>query len=119
MFCLDDYDIDLYGTEIADEWAFVDLIFLPCNIKESVIFGDEDDSIDPQCVKDLEKQVEYVGGLNFLVLTNDESFVQDQYGEFAVDLSSKIINVQTDPYTPSWIPGLIQTDVLQDEIDFI
>ena len=51
MFCLDDYDWDLYGTEIADEWAFVDLVFLPCNIKESVIFGDKVDSIiDPQCV---------------------------------------------------------------------
>ena len=53
MFCLDDYDIDLYGTEISDEYAFLDLVFLPCNINEFTIYGDEENIVDPQCVNDL------------------------------------------------------------------
>ena len=75
MFCLDDYDIDIFGAESSDEWAFIDIVVIPCNVKESAIFEDGDDSIDPQCIGDFEKQVEYIGGLNYLFLVNEESFV--------------------------------------------
>ena len=74
MYCLDDYDVDVFGAESGDEWAFIDIIFLPCNMKESVLWEDGNDKIDPQCVRDFTKQVNYIGGLNFLVLANEESF---------------------------------------------
>ena len=75
MFCLDDYDFDLYGTESSDEYAFIDLVYMPCNVKESSTISDiEDDKIDPQCVGDFDKMVEYVGPINYVILTNEESF---------------------------------------------
>ena len=55
MFCLDDYDIDLYGAESGDEWAYIEVLFLPCNVKESVLYTDGADKIDPQCVNDFTK----------------------------------------------------------------
>ena len=43
-------------------------------MKDSAIFEGGSDSIDPQCVNNLDKQIEYIGGLNFLILTNEETF---------------------------------------------
>ena len=54
MFCLDDYDIDIYGNEQSDEFAFVDLILMPCNVKLSALYEGEDDRIGPECVNDLD-----------------------------------------------------------------
>ena len=42
MFCLDDYDIDVFGAESSDEWSFLDIVVIPCNVKESAIFEDGD-----------------------------------------------------------------------------
>ena len=56
--------------------------------------------------------VDYLGPVNFLILTNEESFKQDKYGSYAVDHHSTIFNIQSDTKTASYIPGLVQTDVL-------
>ena len=51
---------------------------MPCNVKLSALYEEvKDDRIDPQCVNDLDQIIEYLGPINFLILTNEESFVQD------------------------------------------
>ena len=74
MFCLDDYDVEIFGTEQSDNSAFIDFVLLPCNVKESAIFKDGVDRIDPECVHDLDKQEEYIGAPNYRILANSETF---------------------------------------------
>ena len=67
MFCLDwSDDILLYGNEKNEEYQRIELVLTPCNYLHTHL-GFEGDTIHPECVADLEKQIEYLGPLDFMI----------------------------------------------------
>ena len=74
LFCIDweSAAIDLYGTEATGNYAYIDIIILPCNVKLSEITPGSDDRIHPECIWDLEKQQEYMQPPALITLHNQE-----------------------------------------------
>lgn len=77
--------------------------------------GYKDDSIHPECVADLEKQIEYLGPLDFMLYHTEQVFVHGEYDEKSVRFQSTLLNQQIDERKPNWINTLIQRSVLGDE----
>ena len=116
MFCLDwdSQDILIYGNERNDEYQRIELVLTPCNYLHTHL-GYKDDKIHPECVADLEKQIEYLGPLDFVLYHTEEVFVPNGFDEHSIRSQSVIWNQQVDQFKPNWINTLIQKNQLSDE----
>ena len=80
MMCLDwsngDEDYFVYGREVDIQYQRIDVVMTPCNFIYT-LNGIKDDTVSDDCVPDLEKQVEYLGPLNWLVYFTEEVLQQD------------------------------------------
>ena len=88
-------------------------MLLPCNHKLTTL-GAKDDRIDENCVADLDKQIEWLGAINFLIYHNQETFREEEYGALKVDRHAELANIQTDQFRPNWIDARIQKNSLGD-----
>ena len=62
--CLNWSDVELQGNRIQDSYKLLDVMFLPCNVKESVFsVGGEyfEDRIPENCNYNKEEFLEYLG----------------------------------------------------------
>ena len=63
MLCIDfedgDEPIQIWGEESADNWQRLEVILTPCNYIHTELNYDRD-SVHPECVTDLNKQIEYM-----------------------------------------------------------
>ena len=67
MYCLDEtQELEIYGTENNMNYQRVEILFVPCNYLHEEL-GYTEDSVYKDCVADLDKQVEYLGPLNWKV----------------------------------------------------
>lgn len=75
MFCLDWHDakLRLYGNEKNTNFQRLEIIFLPCNYLHTHL-GYEGDSVHPECVADLQQQIDYLGPLDFMIYHTQEGF---------------------------------------------
>ena len=74
MLCVewtDENPFEIFGYEHEDEYSRLEVVLLPCNYLHTQL-GYEDDSIHPECIGDLESQIQYVGPSQMLILTNQE-----------------------------------------------
>ena len=72
MFCIDwndDDPFELLGRQQDDEYTRLEVLLNPCNYKHTML-GYQEDSIHPECVADLEEQMEYLGACQMLILVN-------------------------------------------------
>ena len=81
--------------------------------------GGKQDRIDPECVDDLQKQIDYLGSLNFVTYYNRQQFVVNEFGEKRIEKLSTIQAIQADQYRPTWIKASVQKDMLNDEIEVL
>ena len=118
--CLDWSGVELQGEDPAYNTKTIDVMFIPCNMKETLL-GDatEDDRIPQNCNYDKDKLIEYLGPIQMLIYKNIGSFQQDEYGNERVKKESSISRIQVDEYRPSWINTKISNNVLYDETQFI
>ena len=92
MFCLEwSDDIQVYGNEKNDFHQRIEIVLVPCNYQH-VELGDVGDTIHPECVEDLQKQIEYLGPINFMIYHTEDVFQQEEYGERAVVSQSILLN---------------------------
>ena len=110
--------IELYGPESGGTYGELDLALLPCNTR-LIPHGARDDRISPQCVANLDKQIEYIGATNLIVYYNQATFVEDDFSEARIDRHSTIRNIQVDQYRPNFVFGKIQASKLVDSIDLV
>ena len=57
MFCLDwndDEPFELIGNSIDDNYTRLEIVLVPCNYMHTQL-GYQDDSINPECIGDLEE----------------------------------------------------------------
>ena len=72
MFCIDDFkNYVIYGNEKNSEYQRFEVVLVPCNYLHT-LFGYTEDSIHPECVADLNEQLEYLGPLNLKVYHTQE-----------------------------------------------
>lgn len=68
---------DLYGTEGLDKSsATLDVQFLPCNVKETLLGGTED-RIPAKCNVDQKAAIGYVGPMQMVAIFNEGNFQMD------------------------------------------
>lgn len=92
LYCLDEEDFDylLFGTQEVKTFGSLQFMAVPCNMRLTHIGAKTDDRIDPNCVDDLQKQIEYLGSLNFVVYYNRQQFVVNEFGEGRIEKLSTI-----------------------------
>ena len=84
MFCIDwSKERLIYGNENNQNFQRIDILMNPCNYLHTHI-GYEGDTIDPECIADLEKQIEYLGPLDFMLYYTEGIFVQRSYGSESI-----------------------------------
>ena len=75
--CLDMRDIPLYGEDPATNTANIDVMFLPCGMKESLLGHHENLSVDripEDCNFDRDEMLDYLGSLQMYIWSNAGSF---------------------------------------------
>ena len=61
MFCIDaDETIRIYGNENNNNYQRIEILLTPCNYLHTHL-GYEGDSVHPDCIADLDQQMEYLG----------------------------------------------------------
>lgn len=72
MYCLDlDEEISLFGNERNDNYASLEIVLVPCNYVHSHL-GYEGDSIHPECIADIAKQIEYLGPIDLMLYYSED-----------------------------------------------
>ena len=72
MFCLDwSEDISIYGNERNDNYQRIELVLVPCNYLHTHL-GFEGDTIHPDCVANLDEQIDYLGPIEFLMYYTED-----------------------------------------------
>lgn len=81
MYCLDwNQDIKIFGSEKDQKYQRLEIVMVPCNYVHSYL-GYDKDTVTDGCIADLDKQIEYLGPLDFMLYHTEEIFKPDEYGE--------------------------------------
>ena len=62
-------------------------MLVPCNYQHTYL-GYTGDSVAPECIADLEQQIEYLGPLNILLYYTEGFFKQRNYGSESIAFES-------------------------------
>ena len=87
----DDDPMEFVGQFSDDDYTRFEVIFVPCNYLH-IEGGYDGDSIHPECIEDLDKQIEYVGASNWIVYVNQERINFEKYGEGELERFSEVKN---------------------------
>lgn len=120
LMCLDwndDEPLLIYGKERNDEYQRIEIVLVPCNYIHTHL-GYTGDSIAPECVADLDAQLEYLGPIDVMLYHTEEHFQYDNYGEEAIVKKSYLFNQQVNEKIPNWINTYVQRNLLSDESQF-
>ena len=70
----------LSGGTMALDYSALEFFLFPCNYIHQYM-GYTGDSIHPECIGDLQEQINYIGSLDLLIYFNDEQLENNQYGD--------------------------------------
>ena len=70
----------IYGREQDANYQRLEAIMTPCNYIHDYV-GYENDTIADECIYDAEKQFEYLGAIQFVLLYNSFLFNEEKYGD--------------------------------------
>lgn len=76
FMCLDMKNVVLYGEEPSINMKTIDIMLLPCMMKETML-GGKVDRIPDECNWDRDELVKYLGPLSMLIYKNEGSFQLD------------------------------------------
>ena len=68
----------------------IEFYLLPCNYQHTY-YGYTGDSVADECNWDQKKQQEYLGPLEVIMYFNEESYVQNEFGEKRIQRESIIV----------------------------
>ena len=68
--CLDWTDVVLSGMDPSDNTRTIDVMFLPCNMKGSLLGDGLEDNIPEGCNYDRDELIKYLGSLQMLIYAN-------------------------------------------------
>ena len=100
-----------------DDLSEIEVILVPCNYIHSE-WGDIGDSVSDECIADLEKQKEFMGPLEVMILINNEKLNLFEYGDDSIKREALLARTQTDQKNPNFIDFYLEGSLLQDETDY-
>ena len=118
LMCLDWSGIELYGEDPQDNTRTIDIMLLPCNMRETLLGGTED-RIPADCNWEKDELIKYLGPLRMLTYKNVGSFQLDEFGHDRVIKESTMTQTQFDEHRPSWINTKMRYNLLADETQFL
>ena len=120
LFCLDydALDIKIFGAYNGAYHSVLDVMLVPCNVKNTVL-GGEEDNIPTDCNWDRQAAIDYIGDLNIVAYYNQGRFNPIGFGEESIQTSSTIHKDRTDTYHSTWIPVHIEKNILEDEVQIV
>ena len=107
--CIDwsNEDIKIWGTEASGNSGLIDVIAMPCHVRETMIGGTED-RIPADCERNIERYREYLGpGQDLVAYHNQQAFHIDEYGELRVTEHSFVSMQQLETLKPTWVATII------------
>ena len=70
-------------NEKNDEYQRIEVVLVPCNYLHTHL-GYTGDSIDENCVADLESQIEYLGPLDFMIYFSEQVLMQKEFKDKSI-----------------------------------
>ena len=81
--------ISIYGNQTIDSsYSVLDLMAVPCSVRESAYSGDDFYEIDPNCHYNKQEVLEWLGPYDLITYTNTATFRPHKYGEERVEFQS-------------------------------
>ena len=104
FMCLNWRDIKLSGADPAPELTALDIMVLPCNMRETLLADNaEEDRIPEDCNWNKTALIDYLGPIEMVIYKNEGRFVLDEYGEDKITKESKVTRIQMDEHRPQYI----------------
>ena len=123
MFCIDWYDDEpiTIGGEYEDaDYIELDVILAPCNYLHTM-GGYTEDTVHPECERNLKKQWDYVGASQWLFYLNQERINLEEFGHDndsgVIERYSQIKTQQFDERTPNYVNLHHLVNMFGDESD--
>ena len=71
LYCIDweKADLNLHGNENKKNYQILEIMVLPCNMRQTHI-GDTEDHIPDECIAELDAQMKFLGPLNLIFYYN-------------------------------------------------
>ena len=104
-----------------DDFSEIEVLLTPCNyihqeygpmVSPSGVVGD---TVSAECIADLEAQKEYLGPLEVLILSNNETLNLLGYDDEMFEREAKLAQFQTDQKNPSFVMYYMDASVIYDE----
>lgn len=73
----------------------------------------------PECVADLDKQIDYIGSIDLMVYFGEGKLHARSFGDDSISQKSTLKNTQVSETSPSWINSLLERTTLSDETQLI
>ena len=86
---------------------------MPCNYMHS-----DEDTINPECINDLEKQQQYLTTLTLHLFMSEKFFDLKAYEDEKIVKRSRYHTVQIDNKTPNFVDFAVTKSALEDESSF-
>ena len=105
MYCIsydEDEPIELIGEWFDDNYARMEILFSPCNYVHNQV-NDYGDSVSPECVPDLQAQIDYIGQPEWVLYVNHERINPDKFNDESIERTSLIKNQNFSETIPNWI----------------
>ena len=61
----------------------------------------------PECIPDLDKQIEYLGSINILLYYSQDILQARTFGDQSFNRVSTMTNIQVSEKTPNWVNTLL------------
>ena len=118
LLCLDwdqvGGELEIFGNfDVETEYQTFEYLVVPCNYVHAEL-GPTNDTIPDGCIADREKQMEYLGNMQIVVLTDDEFFEQQNF-DVTVQKRSRFYKKQADSTKSSWIDFKFRENEIEDE----
>ena len=100
--CIDEYtdDMLLSGHYMTDNYRTLEYLVVPCNFINTR-YGETEDDIHPECIRDEKLQKEYLGSLTFKMVAHYTDVDISDLGPDPVRQKSRLIKQHIDLDTPT------------------
>ena len=121
LFCIDwekfGKNMRIFGTSHYTDFRFIDVELVPCQYVHN-LNGYELDKPTPECLYDKKGAEEYLSNLRFYVYISEARFKQNGFDDETITRQTKFYSQQVDSKFPSYLPGMLKTNFLQDESEY-
>mmetsp|Transcript_42764 Transcript_42764/g.56462 ORF Transcript_42764/g.56462 Transcript_42764/m.56462 type:complete len:190 (-) Transcript_42764:1262-1831(-) len=116
LFCIDweKANFLLFGAPSDADHSVIDVMAIPCNMRDTVLQAAEDRSRD-DCDWDRDAAIDYIGDINVVTYYNQGRFMPDEFEDDPVLRYSIVHEMRADQSRPNWFKTYVENAEVSDE----